>query len=196
MQPVLTQVPPNSLRSTTATRMPASASRAASGGPACPVPMMMASNFCMVTARSFCNLRLKGLKFGSSGGRRVERPRPVENNAFQRIELALPRRRRDCPLRIDISGFPARADARRAEVDVLGVILVGEPRRQQLNHVHPGHASVAGQFAHFRRFARFLRDVREQLRDDVAQTVDLALANDMTGDAAGILDGLLAVPDF
>src|SRR5712691_2138081 len=47
MQPVFTQVPPNNFRSTTAIFMPASTKRAASDGPACPVPMMMASNFCI-----------------------------------------------------------------------------------------------------------------------------------------------------
>src|SRR5260221_8993457 len=44
MQPTLTQVPPNSLRSMMAVFIPASVRRAASGGPAWPVPMMMASN--------------------------------------------------------------------------------------------------------------------------------------------------------
>src|SRR5437016_5067732 len=44
MQPVLTQVPPNSFRSMMATFMPAFDKRPASGGPACPVPMMIASN--------------------------------------------------------------------------------------------------------------------------------------------------------
>src|SRR5436305_1274411 len=43
MQPVLTQVPPNSLRSITATCIPAPAVRAASDGPACPVPITIAS---------------------------------------------------------------------------------------------------------------------------------------------------------
>src|ERR1700732_109878 len=47
MQPVFTQVPPNNFRSMTATFMPVSTKRAASDGPACPVPMMMASNFCI-----------------------------------------------------------------------------------------------------------------------------------------------------
>src|SRR6478672_3844808 len=50
MQPVLTQVPPTSRRSTIATRRPASARRLASDGPACPVPMMIAS--CVVVMRA------------------------------------------------------------------------------------------------------------------------------------------------
>src|SRR5579859_6127187 len=47
MHPVLTQVPPNNLRSAIATFMPAAVKRPAREGPACPVPMMMASYFCM-----------------------------------------------------------------------------------------------------------------------------------------------------
>ena len=43
MQPLLTQVPPMSLRSMIAVLRPAVASRTASDGPACPVPMTMAS---------------------------------------------------------------------------------------------------------------------------------------------------------
>jgi hypothetical protein len=43
MQPVLTQVPPKAARSITATVMPVAASRRASGGPAWPVPMTIAS---------------------------------------------------------------------------------------------------------------------------------------------------------
>ena len=45
MQPELTQVPPTSLRSITATVWPASVSLPASGGPAWPAPTMIASNF-------------------------------------------------------------------------------------------------------------------------------------------------------
>src|SRR5450432_4212164 len=43
MQHVLTQVPPNSLRSMIATFFPVPARRRAKEGPACPVPIMIAS---------------------------------------------------------------------------------------------------------------------------------------------------------
>src|SRR5277367_6476828 len=43
VHPVLTQVPPNSLRSTIATFIPAPLKRPARDGPACPVPTMIAS---------------------------------------------------------------------------------------------------------------------------------------------------------
>jgi hypothetical protein len=50
MQPVLTQVPPNNLRSTIATFCPAAAKRCARNGPACPVPMMIASKRVVIRA--------------------------------------------------------------------------------------------------------------------------------------------------
>src|SRR5947209_19498160 len=43
MQPLLTQVPPNRLRSIIATLLPVSASRTARDGPAWPVPITIAS---------------------------------------------------------------------------------------------------------------------------------------------------------
>src|SRR5271167_107301 len=43
VHPVFTHVPPNSLRSTIATFIPASLKRPARGAPACPVPTMIAS---------------------------------------------------------------------------------------------------------------------------------------------------------
>src|SRR4051812_16662700 len=52
MQPVLTQVPPTSFRSIKATVLPAAVSRPASGGPAWPAPMMIASNARVMTRAS------------------------------------------------------------------------------------------------------------------------------------------------
>ena len=49
MQPTLTHVPPNSLRSMIAVLSPAPVRRAASAGPDCPVPMTMASNVVAIT---------------------------------------------------------------------------------------------------------------------------------------------------
>src|ERR1700754_3278801 len=60
MQPLLTQVPPKRLRSATATRQPAPARRPASDGPACPVPMMIASYFvAMLCTSSRSKVRVK-----------------------------------------------------------------------------------------------------------------------------------------
>src|SRR6476659_5933661 len=52
MQPVLTQVPPKSLRSTSATLSPALASSTASGGPAWPAPSTIASKCVAVAVTS------------------------------------------------------------------------------------------------------------------------------------------------
>src|SRR4051812_14067671 len=49
MHPVLMHVPPNLCLSIIATLIPAAEKRAAKDGPAWPVPMMMASNFCVIT---------------------------------------------------------------------------------------------------------------------------------------------------
>ena len=48
MQPTLTQVPPKRWRSITAVRRPAADRSAARLGPACPVPMMIASYACAI----------------------------------------------------------------------------------------------------------------------------------------------------
>ena len=51
----------------------------------------------------------------------------------------------------------------RAEVDVLGVVLVVEARRQQPHDMHAGQAAVAGQLAHGRAAALGLGNVGDQL---------------------------------
>jgi hypothetical protein len=50
VHPVLTQVPPKSLRSMIATCQPAPTNRRAKAGPACPVPMMIAWYSSMATS--------------------------------------------------------------------------------------------------------------------------------------------------
>src|SRR5579862_3646081 len=62
MQPVFTQVPPNRCRSTTATDMPAAERRLASGGPAWPVPMMIASNWLFMSSPEKSEARLTRAK--------------------------------------------------------------------------------------------------------------------------------------
>src|SRR6266498_3501623 len=76
MQPVLTQVPPKYLRSMTATFIPAPASLPASDGPACPVPMMIASCLRMTPAPSGVDLGgLRHLQAHREHGRHGERHR-------------------------------------------------------------------------------------------------------------------------
>src|SRR5688572_19460260 len=57
MHPVFTQVPPRSLRSTSAVLRPAFARRTASAGPACPAPMTISS-------KSMTTLQLLGRSSG------------------------------------------------------------------------------------------------------------------------------------
>src|SRR5262245_16805497 len=159
MQPVFTQVPPNALRSTIATFMPAADNRAANGGPACPVPMMIASNFCMALPRRF-RLSRSGASFDRFY---IEAHRLVEDHPFERIEFALPGRALDCGARVGEPGLPTHPDPRCAEIDVLRVILVFEPRRKQSDHVHLRQASIAGELAHLRRAARIRGDVFQEL---------------------------------
>src|SRR5262249_24124087 len=87
MQPVLTQVPPKNFRSITPTVRPESTRRCASAGPAWPVPMMMASKFCIWIARRFHEVPEKRKLFRSLHDLRV---RLVQNDALMRIEPFLP----------------------------------------------------------------------------------------------------------
>src|ERR1051326_3622405 len=118
MQPVFTQVPPNALRSMIATFMPALANRAARGGPACPVPMMIASNCCCMALLRF---DAPGRPWrGALGRRDIEPHRLMQDNTFERIELALPGGTLDRLPRIGVARFPPHANAGGAEIDVLG----------------------------------------------------------------------------
>ena len=60
-------------------------------------------------------------------GRLGIRRRLVQDHAVEQAELAEPGLLRERPLGVGVTGLPARADAGRREVDVLGVALVVEP---------------------------------------------------------------------
>src|SRR5436190_7844433 len=60
----------------------------------------------------------------------------VQDDARERVDLVLPRRLIECAHGLGVAGLPAHADAGGAEVDVLGVVLVFELRRQQPHDVH------------------------------------------------------------
>ena len=87
-------------------------------------------------------------------------------------------------------------DARRTEVDVLGVVLVFDARGQQPHDMHAREAAPAGQLAHGLAVADVLRDMAEQFLDHMAQTMGLHLAGDVAGYAARVLDVLLAMRDL
>ena len=59
-----------------------------------------------------------------------------------------------------IAGFPARPDPGGAEIDVLGVVLAVDRRRQQPHDVHAGQAAIARQFAHLDRSAARVSGMR------------------------------------
>jgi hypothetical protein len=62
----------------------------------------------------------------------------VKDDTRQRIELAHPRLAREHRLRVRLACFPTLPDSGLAEIDVLGVVLVVQLRREQLDHVHAG----------------------------------------------------------
>ena len=66
MQPLLTQVPPTRWRSIIATLRPALPRRTASGGPAWPVPMTIASKVCFMQCSSAVLLGLRKAGFHST----------------------------------------------------------------------------------------------------------------------------------
>src|SRR5258708_3135435 len=76
--------------------------------------------------------------------RKVGRRRFVENYTFDWIEFFLPRGTFQNSRRTDITCIPSHPDARRAEIDVLGVTLVIESHSQQCYDMHAGDAAIAG----------------------------------------------------
>src|SRR5438034_8966139 len=72
----------------------------------------------------------------------------VENNTRERVELATPGRTIENRSGMGISGVPSLSDAGRTEVDVLGVVLAIELRRQKPHHMHPRRTTVTGQLLH------------------------------------------------
>jgi len=97
---------------------------------------------------------------------------------------------------IAVSSFPPHADPRCAEIDILGVTLVVNARRQQSHNIHAGEASIAGEIAYLFNVAIPLRNFLDQRGDDVTQAMDLTLASNVTRNPARILNVLLAMEDI
>src|SRR5258708_32972555 len=72
----------------------------------------------------------------------------MKNDPRERIELADPRRTIKHRPGVNITRVPALHDAGRTEIDVLGMVLAIELRRQQPHHMHPRRTTVTGQFRH------------------------------------------------
>src|SRR5947207_2677299 len=78
------------------------------------------------------------------------------------------------------------------------MIFVLKPRRKKPHHLHTRETAIARKLAHRSALAFTLRQMFDQLGDDVSQLVHLSLARDMVRDSAGILDVLVTmehVPD-
>ena len=66
-------------------------------------------------------------------------------------------------------------DTGSAEVDILGVVLARDCRRQQLHDVHPRQAPVGRQLPYLGAVLLLRWQLARQLGDDVPQPVDLLL---------------------
>ena len=117
----------------------------------------------------------------------------MQDHALKWIEFALPCGLVERAHGGGIARLLAHADAGWTEIDVLGVVLVVESGRHQAHDVHARDSAVTLEL--FRRFARAhaLRQQPRKLGDDEAQPMRLFQAGDLSGDAARILDVLLAM---
>src|SRR3712207_2277035 len=120
----------------------------------------------------------------------------VQDEALHRIKLAGPGSQFQDAAGVGIPSLPAFANAARAEVDVFGVILAIQRRRQQANHVHAGQAAISRQLLDSLGLTLRLRQVPDELGDHMPEPMDLVLPGHMTGGAAGILVVLVAAPDL
>src|SRR5919106_1874303 len=117
----------------------------------------------------------------------------MKNDAVENAELSPPRREFNCAASGRVTRLPARANARRAEVDILGVIVVVGTRRQQPDDMHARETAVTGQLANGFAVANLFRNVREKLLYDMAEPMNLCLACNVVCYPAGVLDLFLPV---
>src|SRR5690242_6186295 len=120
----------------------------------------------------------------------------MQDHAVEQTPLPDPRLSLERAPGVGMTGLPAAADAGRGEVDVLGMGLIAELRAQQTHHMHARVAAVAGQLLVERIVLFLLRYELEEVGDEVPELVRLALAYDVAGDPARILDVLLTIEDL
>ena len=120
----------------------------------------------------------------------------MQNDPGERIELADPWRTIEHRPGMGVTGLPTLHDTRAAEIDIFGVVLALELRGEQPHHMHPGWAAVARQLAYRLAVAFGLRQPRGELVNDMAQSMGLLLARDVTRDPTGVLHVLMPVQDF
>ena len=81
----------------------------------------------------------------------------MQNDAFQRIAIIVPRRPLQRARRVGITCFPTYTNTRGAKVDIFGVVFVVEPRRKKSHDVHLRPAAIFGQILDNRVIALALR---------------------------------------
>src|SRR5574338_1372989 len=84
----------------------------------------------------------------------------MDEDASQRIDLAIPGLLLDRAPHVVVAGLPAPADAIGTEIDVLGVVLAIEPRGQQPNQMHGGAAAIGRELGDQGIVAGILRQAR------------------------------------
>src|SRR3954452_17008727 len=70
----------------------------------------------------------------------------MQDEAFDQVELAEPRRQLKHPAGVRVASFPAFSDPRWAKVYVLGVILAIESWGEETDHMHSGQAAISSEF--------------------------------------------------
>ena len=90
----------------------------------------------------------------------------------------------------------SKPDAVGAEVDVLGMILALEARREQPDQMHRAAAAIGRELGDHRIAHCLLRQARGQLAHHVPEAMQLLLARHVAEAAAGILDILVPRHDL
>ena len=65
----------------------------------------------------------------------------MQNDAFQRIAIIVPRRPLQRARRVGIACFPTYTNTRGAKVDIFGLVFVVEPRRKKSHDVRQPYSA-------------------------------------------------------
>src|SRR5437762_12665073 len=141
---------------------------------------------CLRSMRSACEAIDAAREYGSNARRVV-----VDDHALDGVDRRTPRSSFQHPFGVSVAGLPTRANTRRREVDVFGVILAVDLRRNQTDDMHRRLASPRRKLLHVGRLAQFFGNVLRKLANDVTQVMDLFLPSDVAAIAARILNVFL-----
>ena len=120
----------------------------------------------------------------------------MQDYALDRIEFSLPRRPLERPHCCFVTRLPAHTDSTWTEIDILHVVLIFETRRHEGQKVHLRYTPITGEFAHSLALAQIIRQMTNQLTDDVAQPMGLLLPSNVAHNSARVLNILLTVEHF